>query len=616
MIKASACLDESMARSQFSYRILIITGCVCLLAVPGCGRRDEDNKPSQSTLYSIYGAKVRGLDPGDIGDTTSSMVASQIFECLYQYHYLKRPYEVIPALAEDMPQRSEDGLTYTIRIKKGVYFADDACFENGRGRELKAGDFIYAWKRIADIKYLSRNWWIFDGRIAGLDEFREYSKGCRRACDVDYSRQVEGLQSPDDYTLVIKLKKPWPQIVYMLAHLPTAPIAREAVEYYGKDIINHPVGTGPYMLKKWHRGSYIELVKNPNFRQEFYPSQGESRDKEAGLLADAGRRLPLTERIVMVLVQEDPPGWFLFLQGKTDISGIPKDNFAEAIDQRRQLTDEMRARNIQLEVFRDPSTYWIGFNMEDEVLGNNKPLRRAINAAIDRDKYIELFTNNRGEPAYGFIPPLMKSYNPKIKEISQNVYNPAKARELVKKAEEIYGGRLPQLTLAMPGTDVVFRQRGDFLKRCFREAGLEVEIDYMDWPTFQDKIKTKSVQMFMLGWIADYPDAENFLQLFYSKNCSPGPNNFNYRNSEFDKIYEKVAVMPDCDERTALYRRAEEIIVEDCPAVFLMHGVAYVLRHDWLLNHKPHAFGYGLAKYRRIDSRRRAAYGEFLRSLQ
>ena len=168
----------------------------------------------------------------------------------------------------------------------------------------------------------------------------------------------------------------------------------------------------------------------------------------------------------------------------------------------------------------------------------------------------------------------------------------------------------------MPGTDVVFRQHGDFLKRCFKDAGLDVEIDYMDWPTFQNKVKTKSIQIFALGWVADYPDAENFLQLFYSKNISPGSNNFNYSNPEFDRIYEKAAVVPDSPERDALYRKAEEIVIKDCPAIFLMHGVAYILAHDWLYNTKPHVFEYGLVKYRRVDATRRAGYGELLRTLK
>ncbi len=605
---------NSLKQMDFALKFLCVVFTSALLIIAGCEVGTSVADSNEAILYSALAAKVRGLDPSDIGDTTSSLVASQIFECLYQYHYLKRPYELVPALAEGMPRISEDELTYTMKIKKGIYFADDECFENGVGRELKADDFIFAWKRIANIRYRSKNWWIFDNKIVGLDEFREYTKSCKRAADVDYSRKVEGLRSPDDHTLVIRVKRPWPQLTYLLAHLPTAPIAKEAVDYYGKDIINHPVGTGPFKLKLWHRGSYIELIKNPKFKGEVYPFEGQMGDFEKGYLTDAGKELPMVDRILIMIVQEDPPRWFLFMQGKIDTSGIPKDNFNEAIDQRGGLTSEMRRRNIHLRVFRDPSTYWLGFNMEDEVLAPNKPLREAISCAVDREKYIELFTNNRGKVAYGFIPPLMKAYERRIKETAKTGYNPDRARQLVKQAEKIYGGKLPKLTLAMPGTDVVFRQRGEFLKRCFKNVGLDVEIDYMDWPTFQDKVKTKSAQMFTLGWIADYPDAENFLQLFYSKNASPGPNNFNYSNPAFDRIYEQIAVMPDSPERIELYRKAERMVVEDCPAVFLMHGVAFVLHHDWLYNYKPHAFGYGLSKYRRIDTAKRATYTGLLKT--
>jgi len=598
-------------------RFCILTASVILLLAGfGCERNNPIADSNEQVLYGSLAAKVRGLDPGDIGDTTSSMVASQIFECLYQYHYLKRPYEIIPQLAKGMPKVSENGLEYTIKIKEGVRFHDDRCFENGEGRELVAQDFVYSWKRIANIKYLSKNWWIFNNKIIGLDEFREYTKTCQSRQEVDYSRPVEGLRAIDDHTLLIKLKRPWPQIKYMLAHLPTAPVPREAVEHYGRDIINHPVGTGPFRLKYWHRGSYIELVRNPDFRLERYPRQGEASDKDKGLLADAGKRLPLVDRVLLMVVKEDPPRWFLFMQGKMDVSGIPKDNFQEAVDQRGGLTDELEKRNIHLLKFRDPSTYWIGFNMEDPVLGDNKPLRKAISSAVDRRKYIELFTNNRGEVAYGFIPPLMSSYDPNISQYAETDYNVDRAKRLIKEATEVHGGPLPELTLSMPGTGAVYRQRGQFLARCFTDVGLDVSIDYMDWPTFQDRVKNRSTQMFSLGWIADYPDAENFLQLFYSKNASPGPNNFNYDNPEFDRIYEKIRTMSQSPERRKLYRKAERIVVEDCPAVFLLHGVAFVLHHDWLYNYKPHAFGYGLNKYRRIDTDQRRRYKQGARTLQ
>jgi ABC-type transport system substrate-binding protein len=569
-------------------------------------RSNDKINENEMVMYSAIGGKVASLDPGNIGDTSSSAVASQIFECLYDYHYLKRPYEIIPHIASKMPEISEDGLTYTIEIKKGVYFTDDECF-GGRERELNASDFVYSWKRLADIKYLSKNWWVFDGKIAGLDEFREYTKTCKTADEVDYSRPIEGLQAVDDYTLKIRLNRPWPQLLYLLAHLPTAPVAKEAVDYYGKGIINHPVGTGPFFLKVWNRGSYIELVRNKGYRDEYYPVDGEESDVKDGYLVDAGKKIPFADRIFFMQIDEDPPSWFLFLNGKLDVSIIPKDNFQQAIQEGFKLSPELSQKGIHLKVYRDPSTYWIGFNMEDAVIGKNKPLRQAIAYCIDKKKYIDLFTNNRAEIADGFIPPLMDSYDKSISSMAYN-YDINKGRELVKEAERLNGGTIPVLKLGMPGTDVVSRQQGQFYQKAFKEIGLELEIDYMDWPMYLERMHKKDLQIFQSGWVADYPDAENFLQLFYSKNVSPGPNNFNYVNSRFDTVYETASVMLGSDERTELYRKAQRIVMEDCPAVFLLHGVAYTLHHDWVKNYKPNTFQYGLSKFRRIDVEQRKAY--------
>ncbi|MFZ9024558.1 MAG: ABC transporter substrate-binding protein, partial [Anaerohalosphaeraceae bacterium] len=189
-------------------------------------------------------------------------------------------------------------------MKQGVYFHDDACFPDGKGRQLTAHDFVYAFKRIANVKVQSKSWYIFDGRVVGLDDFREYSKVCDKG-QVDYDRPVAGLSAEDDFTLVIKLHRPWPQLIYWLAYLPTAPIAREAVDYYGPDIVKHPVGTGPYILKEWHRGIYLEAVRNPNYRDVFFPSEGMPEDIQ--LLANAGKRLPFIDRVFWRVVVEDQP---------------------------------------------------------------------------------------------------------------------------------------------------------------------------------------------------------------------------------------------------------------------------------------------------------------------
>ena len=600
-------MENLVLKKNIYYFLTFVILAGTAISISGCKDTTSDKYQDEMVAYAVIGAKVSLLDPAHIGDSTSSLAGGQIFECLYEYHYLKRPYELMPCLAADMPTVSDDGLIYTIPIKKGVYFTDDVCFADGKGREVVASDFIYAWKRIADIKNISQNWWIFDGKIKGFDEFREYTKSCATRDAVDYSLPVEGLQAVDNQTLRITLNKPWPQMLYILAHLPTAPMAREAVEYYGKSIINHPVGTGAYLLKKWNRGSYLEFERNPSYRKVLYPDAGEASDLDKGFLADAGKRLPFVDRLFMMVIQEDPPAWFSFLQGKLDLSGIPKDNFSQAIDAGKELTGELIEKGIELKVYQRPTTYWVGFNMSDELIGGNKPLRQAISAAIDRATYVDLFTNNRAEVAYGFLPPLMKAYDKDIENYGIS-YDIEKARQFVKEAEGLYGGAIPKLKMGLPSTDVVTRQMGQFYTKAFKDVGLELEVDYMDWPTYIGKQRKKQMQIFQSGWIADYPDAENFLQLFYSKNVWPGINSFNYVNPEFDAIFEKTMVMRDCPERQELYKKAQKIIVEDCPAAFLLHGVAFTLQHDWIKNFKPNVFQYGITKYRRIDTAKRLEY--------
>lgn len=597
--------------------LLVIAVIVIATGLCGCGSSASDEEPNEIVLHHVLHSKIRGLDPGRIRDVYSMMVATQIFETLYDYHFLKRPYELIPLLAENMPQVSPDRLVYTIKIKKGVHFQDDVCFPAGSGRELKARDFVFSIKRLANIKCLSPTWSLFDDRIVGLDEFREYTKNCKNEADVDYSRAVEGLTASDDYTLVIKLKKPWPQLISSaLADISTSPVAKEAVDYYGKDIISHPIGTGPFKLNVWRRDSYIELVRNPAFRGEIYPAEGEEADAQAGYLDDAGKPIPFADKVVWTVIEEYQPAWLLFLQGKIDALVIPKDSYGEVMTEQGQLKEKMKQLDIQLETFSDPSTYWLGFNMADDILGDNKPLRLAISRAIDRQKFIELFFNGRHLLADGLVPPMMACYDPQIKQKGYALYDPDEARKLLKEAETIYGDKLPPLKIAMPGTDTWSRQFGRFLERSLVAIGLKVEVQYMDLPAFQEMVNTKSAQMFASGTTARIPDALDFFSAFYSKNAAPGPNKFNYSNPDFDRLYEKAEVMPDCPQRDELYRRMEIIVLEDYPSVFLNHRVAYVLHHGWYKNYKPNAFAYGLSKYRRIDMVKRTAYNKLLKNVR
>ena len=551
---------------------------------------------------AALGAKIRGLDPQDMGDTTSSSVGAKIFETLYTYAYLERPYKVIPMLADGMPEISEGGKKQTIRIKRGIYFADDPAFPEGKGRELTADDFIYAWKRMADLNNRSTNYSsIFQGYVEGLDGFRDYTATTR---DVDYSRPVEGLNAPDPYTLEITLTKPHNFLLYWLAHLPTAPVAREVAERYGKDMVNHPVGTGPFILEGDYRSNRFSMVRNKNYREVKYPDRASPELEAMGLLKDAGQRLPFIDRIEWSIIEESQPHWLAFMAGEFDSAGIPKDNFDQVITSKKGLTAEMKAKGISLIKVEDPSIFYYGFNMNDPVVGKNKELRQAMSMAFDRETYIDTFLNGRGSIPVGPIPPMIPGYRPD-KDNPYTRYDLDAARKLLAGAVKINGGPIPTLKLALPGNDTTSRQMGEFFRIQMQRLGLEVEVDYMTWPKFQDATKTRSHQLFALGWVADYPDAQNFLLLFYGPNRAPGPNSCNYSNPEFDALYEKAVALPDLDDRLPLYHRMEDIVIEDCPWLLSTYRVVYALYYDWLENYYPNDFIYGTMRFQKVEEDKR-----------
>jgi len=583
----------------------------------GCRKSSTPPQTDRMLIRLPLFTKIQTLDSGNLTDIYSLGIASQIFESLYEYHYLKRPCELVPLLAEEMPQISDDYLTYTIRIKKGIFFQDDPCFPDGKGREVTAADFVYALKRIANVKYMSQRWPDWNGRIVGLDEFREFTKGFQRELDVDYSRPVEGLQALDDYTLQFKLTKPWPQLAWYLASAVTAPAAREAAEYYGRDIMYHPVGTGPFRLKIWQRSFYIELVRNETWHGGFYPAEGEPSDAENGYLADAGKPLPFADAILYRIIEEFQPGRLMFLRGDLDMMQIFKDNFSQAVNpDTLTAAPEMSERGIRLLVFDDPSVFWVGFNMQDAVLGPNKPLRKAICRAIDRQAANRLFFNGVHKIAYGYLPPGLEEYDPNIVHTDYARYDPAEARALIQEAQALFGGPIPPLTIAIPGTSNLDRQIGQFLQKYFADVGLQLRVDYMDWPTYLDGLNKGKLQIFFSGASPSIPDSLDMLMAFCSWNWGYGGNHFYYSNPQFDDLYRQVEGMFPGPERTRLCRRMERIMLDDYPAAFLNHRVSIAIIHDWYRNAKPHVFSYNTAKYRKIDLEQRSRYKKLLKELK
>ncbi|MFL5814679.1 MAG: ABC transporter substrate-binding protein [Bdellovibrionia bacterium] len=583
---------SSISRFRLLSSLLLCTA----LIFSACTKKSAD--PANTVRLSSI-AKFKGLDPIQGDDLYSATEASRAYETLLDYHYLKRPYVLIPLLAESMPEVSKDGKTYTFKLKKGVLFHDDVSFKEtqGKGREMTADDVIYSWKRLADPKNTSPNWWTFEGKIVGLDDWHNAAaKGA-----ADYSKPIEGLKAIDRYTLQVTLNQPNSLFLYMLAMPSAAVVPHEAVEHYGKEFLNHAVGTGPYRLTEFNPNSKAIWDRNPTYRKELYPSEGEPGDKEAGLLEDAGKPLPLNDRIIDTVYEEQQPQWLTFLSGKLDVSGIPKDNFAQAIDKSgKELTPEMKAKNLHLGIYPSADLTHLSFNMADPLMGKNKYLRQALSLAYDSTQLIDLFYNGRAIPAQGPIPPMLAGYDPAFKNPYRQ-YNLEKAKELLAKAGYPGGKGLPTLDYVNL-SDSTSRQFAEYTQKAFSHLGVQLKVSSYSWPEFQAKIKNKQGQMWEFAWNGDYPDAENFLQLFYGKNVSPGPNDGNYVNPAFDKLYEKSLTLTNEKERLALYKQMVDIVVEDTPWIFGVHRTLYYLTQPWTKNYKYNNFSHSNAKHLRIDT--------------
>lgn len=584
---------------------LLLIACAGLA---GCGYPERKAESETATLFGET-TRIRGFDPVKAGDFATALAVSRIYEGLLQYSYLDRPYRLEPLLAEALPEVSADGLTYTFKIRRGIYFQDDPCFKatGGKGRELTADDFVYAILRVADRKNASTGYWAFQDRIVGLDEFRAASGGVG---PTDYAQPVPGLLAPDRATLKITLKQPYPQILWVLTMPYACAVPREAVECYGPDFVNHPVGTGPFVLTSWRRNYRMEYARNPKWtetgRVERYPAAGPEDDRAGGLLADAGRQLPFLDRIVEYVIADDTTKWMLFLDGRLDRFGsISRDNWDAVVTSDRRLNRELETRGIRMMSRPTLEIYFIGFNMDDPVVGANRKLRQALTCAFDAGSWIRFHNGQVMRPA-GPIPPGLAGANPGPEKFP---YDPARARQLLAEAGYPGGvdpktGRRLQLTLELGSADSAeLRQSTELLTDFMDKIGVVLKPVYNNKPAFFDKLERRQAQLFRLSWSADYPDAQNFLQLFYSPNASPGPNRANYANPEFDRLYERARLLPDSPERSALYRQMADLVSEDCPWLITHLPLAYGLQQAWVQNVKLHDFPFGMEKYYRVERR-------------
>ncbi len=676
-----------------SFLSLLVVVLLC-----GCGDAWNDPYPAaergRSILYSSFADRPKHLDPAQSYTSDEWDLISQILEPPFQYHYLKRPYELITATAEALPKAryfdaSDRELpadadvariaysVYDIRIKAGVRYQPHPAFvpenllltaaamrgkfaigdfEHTGSRELTAEDYVYQIKRLGHPRVNSPIFGHMTDYIVGLKEFGDVLKDADRklvavegkAAWLDLRKfDIGGVQVIDRLTYRIRVKGKYPQFLYWLALPFFAPVPVEADRFFSQPGFAErnltldwwPVGTGPYMLVEMNPNARMVLRRNPNFRGEAYPSEGEAADRDAGLLADAGKMAPFIDEVVFSREKEGIPYWNKFMQGYYDQSGISSDTFDQAVkmgvEGEAGLTSEMEARGIRLKTSLATSVFYLAFNWNDAVVGGAgkggdaalraRKLRQAVSIALDYEEFISIFANGRGLPAQGPIAPGIFGYRDGKEGLNPLVYDWVEGRPQRKSLDaakkllveagypngrEAKSGQPLVLYLDTTGGGPGGAARLDWYRKQFGAIGIQLEVRATDWNRFQEKIRKGNTQMFFLGWNADYPDPENFLFLLYGANSTvknDGENKANYQNPEFDKLYERMKNMDNGPERQAMIDRLVGVLREDAPWVWGYNPKDYGLYHSWLSNLKPNSMARNGLKYYRLDTQKRAA---------
>lgn len=660
----------------------------CFLLLSACSDSLWNNPypasdADKSIYYDSFSERPKHLDPVSSYSSNEYTFLGQIYEPPLQYHFLKRPYELIPLTASEIPKPKyfdKDGIQldenataeqvakvhYRISIQPGILFQPHPAFaldnndqyvfhelneEKLKGintisdfdkvgtRELLAKDYVYQIKRMAHPKVHSPIAGLMNKYILGLSELsktlKDYQTENTKAFINLHNFDLEGVKAIDDYTFEIVLKEKYPQFIYWLSMSFFAPMPWEADYFYSQAGMKDknitldwfPVGTGPFMLTENNPNRRMVLKRNPNFRGETYPTEGEVTDKENGLLDDAGKQMPFFDTAIYSLEKESIPSWNKFLQGYYDTSGIVSDSFDQAVSfsasGEAQLTEEMKDKGIKLLTAVTTSTFYMGFNMADEVIGGDSErsrlLRRAISIAVDYEEFISIFANGRGISAQGPIPPGIFGHIEGEQGINSYVYEwqdgDAK-RRAIEEAKALMveagypGGRDSEtgkplvLNLDTPSAGPGSKARFDWVRKQFAKLGVDLVIRATDYNRFQEKMRKGTAQIFQWGWNADYPDPENFFFLLYGPNAkidNNGENAANYKNAEYDELFNQMKSMPNNVERQEVINQMVEIVRRDSPWLWGMHPVGFSLHHGWYKNAKPNLMANNTLKYKRID---------------
>jgi len=553
------------------------------------------NRPE--TLEISVQGEVSTIDPALCYDTICYVPVAQIYETLYEYDYLKRPYALRPLIAESFPEISADKKNYRIKIKNSIPYHSAPSLP--KGRVVKAQDFINQIKRVAFAPTRSPGWWLFDGKIVGINEWRE-SVGTN--LEKMLAQDIPGLKALNDNQLEIKLTRPYPQLLYALAMNFTSPVPIESIQATQNSLAQESVGTGAYFLAKYHPTQEVFLKRNYSYITSTYPEEGIQGDQERGLLADKKAQLPFIENVRILVMKEAQTEWLNFLKQKIDLINLTKDHYSVALTREGQLKQEIIDQNIDLQISPTLIYWWIAFNMQDPVIGKNKDLRLAIAHGLNIEKYIELFTYNVALKAHSLYPPGISGYNPQKKLPYE--YDLSKAKAYLKKAGFPDGKGLPTLTYDVRGTDTRKRQMGEFVAQELKALGINVNVRVNSFPSFLEKSRKGELQFWQGGWVMDYPDAENVLQLLATKNLPPGPNSSQYSNEKFDSLFNEILRLEDGAQKSNLMNELEDIVHQDLPWVMQYYSRNYILSHRYLKNFKYSDIIYNNLKYLKLEGKK------------
>ena len=568
---------------------------------------------AQKVLRVAYLIAETNFDPAFVSDLYSNNVCEEIFESPLTYDFLARPAKLKPQTLEAMPEITDEGKTYTLRFRKGVYFHDDPAFE-GRKRELTAADQAFAFMRLMDPKVSSPNLWLIEGRIVGVEEAVAQAKKAGR---FDYDAKIAGLEVVDRYTLRIRLVKPDYNFLYILAVQNVGAQAREVVERYGGEIGAHPVGTGPYRLAQWKRSARIVLVRNESFREVYFEAEPPADDPISQQLYREmkGKRLPQVDRIEISIVEAAQPRWLAFLNNELDWINVPLEFLNMAIPG-GEPAPWISKRGMRYIPDIDPDITYLYWNMKDPVFGGYTPeriaLRRAISHAYDNETEINLLRNRMALEAQSPLPPGVAGYDPGFNV--GRLYDPAKAKALLDMfgyvdrdgdgfRDQPDGAPLTFVYATTP--DSTSRLFTELWKKNMDAINVRMEVEVAKWPDLRKKSKLGKLQNWHLAWGADYPDGENFYQLLYGPNCGSS-NDGCFQLAEFDRLYEKIAAMAPGAERNAVFNEMAKIVAVYAPWKLFSHRKRNQLVQPWILGWRKHPILHEGYRYVDIDLERRA----------